>query len=95
MSTIKPEELVEIIRGVYGSNPATWPHTLPTFAAALEAELRKRWFAEPSAWLVADGKTFVNKPFSHEAQADMSIKERNDGARKLPLYTAPHEQEPT
>jgi hypothetical protein len=41
--------------------------------------------AQPVAWLVTGGKTFVDKPFLTEAHADKSIAERKDGARKVPL----------
>lgn len=66
MSTLKPEELVEIIRGVYGSNPATWPHTLPTFAAALEAELRKRWFTHCYMYHPMTGEKLYTAPHEQE-----------------------------
>lgn len=42
MSTLTPEEVGQMING-FGLPPG--PATM--FAAALEAELRKRWFAEP------------------------------------------------
>jgi hypothetical protein len=41
--------------------------------------------AQPVAWLVTGGKTFVDRAFITEANADKSIAERKDGAHKVPL----------
>jgi hypothetical protein len=41
--------------------------------------------AQPVAWLVTGGKTFVDRAFITEAHADKSIAERKDGAHKVPL----------
>ncbi|KWA35759.1 hypothetical protein WT41_01540 [Burkholderia territorii] len=55
--------------------------------AALESALLEKLRGEPVAWLVEEGRTFRDKVFIGELQANNSIAERNDGARKTPLYT--------
>ena len=56
------------------------------FSAALESALLEKLCGEPRAWLVEDGRMFQDKLFRCEANADTSIAERNDGARKTALY---------
>lgn len=55
-------------------------------AAALESALLEKLCGEPAAWLVEEGRTFRDKVFIGEWQANNSIAERNDGARKTALY---------
>lgn len=54
--------------------------------AALESAILEKLCGEPAAWLVEEGRTFRDKVFIGEWQANNSIAERNDGARKTALY---------
>lgn len=60
--------------------------TLEQFGAAIEAAVLEKVCGEPRAWLVEGGRMFQDKPFLREANADTSIAERNDGARKTALF---------
>jgi len=40
----------------------------------------------PAAYLVTDGRLYVDKPFLSLEQAEASVKERQDGAVIVPLY---------
>ena len=55
--------------------------------AAKIAELEA--LSEPVAWLVTGGRTYVDRAFMAELHAIQSVSERKDGARIVPLYTAP------
>ncbi|WP_175958439.1 hypothetical protein [Burkholderia sp. BCC0405] len=59
----------------------------PNLWVAFTAAVLEKVCREPRAWVVEGGRTFVDKAFIREASADASIAERNDGARKTPLYT--------
>lgn len=66
--------------------------TLERFAQAYEAALLEKLCGEPRAWLVEGGRMYRDKAFIDASNADTSIAERNDGARKTALYalkTAP------
>lgn len=60
--------------------------TLEQFAQAYEAALLEKLCGEPRAWLVEGGRMYRDKAFIDASNADTSIAERNDGARKTALY---------
>ncbi|HDR8927269.1 TPA: hypothetical protein QDA78_003696 [Burkholderia vietnamiensis] len=50
------------------------------------AALLEKLCGEPRAWLVEGGRMYRDRAFIDASNADTSIAERNDGARKTALY---------
>ncbi|HDR8979462.1 TPA: hypothetical protein QDA90_004267 [Burkholderia vietnamiensis] len=49
-------------------------------------DILEKLCGEPRAWLVEGGRTYRDKAFIDASNADTSLAERNDGARKTALY---------
>ncbi|AOJ10371.1 hypothetical protein [Burkholderia mayonis] len=65
-------------------------NALNQMSRRIESELKallEKLRGEPRAWLVEGGRMFRDRAFIDEWNADTSLAERNDGARKMPLYT--------
>lgn len=83
MSTLTPEEVQAIAAAHtdehYGDDCIYYETDFVGFAAALEAELRKRWFAEPVAYMDrGDFWPAIEWPMTRESAE--------------PLYAAPTEE---
>ncbi|HDR9048803.1 TPA: hypothetical protein QDA94_003035 [Burkholderia vietnamiensis] len=80
----------EEVKTLYSKHFANPYDLLPlwaeAFAAALESALLEKLCGEPRAWLVEGGRMYRDKAFIDASNADTSIAERNDGARKTALY---------
>lgn len=81
------EEVLGLASDAFGINYDRLDARFVKYAALIEAAVLERVCGEPRAWLVEGGRMFQDKPFLREANADTSIAERNDGARKTALYT--------
>jgi hypothetical protein len=83
------EQILKIVRKTLKENNDRDKLSSESFVklcAAFEAAVLEKVCGEPRAWLVEDGRMFQDKLFRCEANADTSIAERNDGARKTALY---------
>jgi hypothetical protein len=58
-------------------------------APALRAEIERLEAVEPVAWLITGGRLYKDQVVLLEGSADTRIADREDGSRKVPLYTAP------
>lgn len=82
MTTLKPEEVIAIADQFAVPN-FPWDEDLVKLAAAIEAELRKKWFAEPVAYEVTPVGGIRCLTVSSTVAA------KHNG---VPLYAAPQEE---
>jgi hypothetical protein len=80
MTTLKPEEAWKLANEAF-IGPA-YNARVYALACAIEAELRRRWFAEPAAYLSTDPKSWGGSRI------------RPQGTFTVPVYAAPKDQEP-
>jgi hypothetical protein len=80
------EETLELAVDAFGIDYDRLDARFENYARAIEAAVLEKVCGEPRAWLVEGGRMFQEKSFLREANADTSIAERNDGARKTALF---------
>lgn len=88
---LTPDELIPIIRQIYGRNGLIWPSNLATFAAALQSDLLEKLRGEPVAWLVA--VQGCDPQFVRDREFLVSLEKRGVLFECVPLFTLPTEQD--